>query len=71
MELWEDTMKKLTKKRKSLLSNKKGQGMVEYILLLVVVIGLVTIFKGRIIQAITGKTDQIGTQMDSFTPDGQ
>ncbi len=64
-------MKKLTKKRKSLLSNKKGQGMVEYILLLVVVIGLVTIFKGRIIQAITGKTDQIGTQMDSFTPDGQ
>ncbi|MEK6772654.1 MAG: Flp1 family type IVb pilin [Bdellovibrionota bacterium] len=59
-------MKKLTKKNRRLFSNEKGQGMVEYILLLVVVIGLVAIFKGRIIEVIKGKTDQVGSGMDSF-----
>ncbi len=62
-------MKKLTKKNRRLFSNEKGQGMVEYILLLVVVIGLVAIFKGKIMETIRGKTDQVGSQMDSFQPE--
>lgn len=64
-------MKKLTKKNKSLIRNEKGQGMVEYILLLVVVIGLVAIFKNKIVETIKGKTDQVGSQMDNFQPEGQ
>jgi len=42
------------------LKNQKGQGMVEYILLLVVIIGLVFAFKGRIttkFNEVVGKTE--------------
>lgn len=49
------------KKHSKFLNNKKGQGMVEYILLLVVVIGLVFMFKGRIktmFESAAGKADQ-------------
>lgn len=38
----------LKRKKKNLLKNEKGQGMVEYILLLVVIIGIVMVFKGKI-----------------------
>lgn len=38
----------LKKKKQNILKNNKGQGMVEYILLLVVVIGIVFMFKGKI-----------------------
>lgn len=43
------SMKKiLNRKKKNHLNNEKGQGMVEYILLLVVIIGIVFMFKGKI-----------------------
>jgi len=64
-------IRKIWLKNKKFLRNEKGQGMVEYILLLVVVIGLVAIFKNKIVETIKGKTDQVGTQMDNFTPEGQ
>lgn len=41
-------MKKFTAFSKKLLKNKRGQGMVEYILLLVVVVGIVLIMKDRL-----------------------
>ena len=36
------------KKHGKFIKNEKGQGMVEYVLLLVVIIGLVFMFKGKI-----------------------
>lgn len=50
----------LKRKKKNLLKNEKGQGMVEYILLLVVIIGIVMVFKKRIMasfESAMGKTE--------------
>ena len=58
-------MKTARKNKVKFLKNQKGQGMVEYILLLVVVIGLVFAFKGKItakFNDVMGKTE---TGMDS------
>lgn len=53
--------------RKNLLNNKRGQGATEYILLLVVVVGLVMIFGPRIKGMVTGKMDSLATDMDGIT----
>lgn len=53
--------------RKNLLNNKRGQGATEYILLLVVVVGLVMIFGPRIKTAVTGKMENLATDMDGIT----
>tara|TARA_B110001454_G_scaffold218991_1_gene249005 strand:+ start:36477 stop:36662 length:186 start_codon:yes stop_codon:yes gene_type:complete len=53
-------MKTARKNKVKFLKNQKGQGMVEYILLLVVVVGLVFAFKGRItskFNEVMGKTE--------------
>ncbi len=53
-------MKTARKNKVKFLKNQKGQGMVEYILLLVVVIGLVFAFKGKItakFNDVMGKTE--------------
>jgi hypothetical protein len=61
-------MKVLAKMRKNLrnsLTNKRGQGATEYILLLVVVVGLVMIFKGKIMKIMNDKVDTLGQDIDS------
>jgi len=53
-------MKTARKNKVKFLKNQKGQGMVEYILLLVVVISIVMIFKGRIktkFDEVMGRTE--------------
>ena len=55
--------------RTNLLKNKRGQGATEYILLLVVVVGLVMAFKSKIMKIMDGKVDQLGTQIDAVSPD--
>lgn len=53
-------MKKLT----SIAKNQKGQGMIEYILLLVIVVGLVVVFKDKIKTMVTGKMDNLSGQIE-------
>lgn len=50
--------------RKNLVKNQSGQGATEYILLLVVVVGLVFAFKGKILEKMDTANKSLGTKMD-------
>lgn len=54
-------MRKLLKKLKS---DERGQGTAEYVLLLVIVIGLIIAFKGPITAKVNGLVEQITSGMD-------
>lgn len=49
------------------LKDNKGQGMVEYILLLVVVVGLVMVFRGQISQTVKDKISTLGNDISGFS----
>lgn len=51
--------------RKNLINNRSGQGATEYILLLVVIVGLVMLFGPKIRTAMTGKMDQLSQDIDN------
>lgn len=51
--------------RKNILKSRAGQGATEYILLLVVVVGLVMIFKDKIRNIMDGKVTQLGNDIDN------
>ena len=53
--------------RKNLVNNKRGQGATEYILLLVVLVGVVMLFKGRIKAALEDKMGNLDEGMKSVT----
>ncbi len=55
--------------RKSILRSRAGQGATEYILLLVVVVGLVMIFKDKIKNIMSSKVEQLGQDIDSVKKD--
>lgn len=52
---------------KKMFKNRKGQGATEYILLLVVVVALVLMFKGKIAGLMKDKLDQLGQGMGGIT----
>lgn len=52
------------KKFKKLLVNKKGQGLLEYVMLLAVVAAIVLAFKGKITDYVNKLTDSVGTQAE-------
>jgi Flp pilus assembly pilin Flp len=52
--------------RKNILNNKSGQGATEYILLLVVIVGLVMMFGPRIKTAIQGKVGDLEKGMEEI-----
>ena len=56
-----------TRLRKNLLKNNAGQGATEYILLLVVVVGLVVAFGPKVKKMVEGKTEFLGGKIDSVT----
>ncbi|OYZ18664.1 MAG: hypothetical protein B7Y39_13190 [Bdellovibrio sp. 28-41-41] len=58
-------MKTARKNKVKFLKNQKGQGMVEYILLLVVVIGLVMAFKKPITDKFNEITNKTTAGMDA------
>ena len=53
--------------RASLIANNRGQGATEYILLLVVVVGLVLAFKKPIMEKMQNKVGDLGNAMDKVT----
>ena len=61
-------MKKVKTVLKNIWNDESGQGATEYILLIVVVIAAVAAFKDPILDALSGKMDQIRSSMDDITP---
>jgi Flp pilus assembly pilin Flp len=61
------TMKKCTSLLKKLMKDESGQGATEYILLLVVVVALALMFRGRITEALQGKLSELGSAIGGFT----
>ena len=55
--------------RKNVVSNERGQGATEYILLLVVVIGLMVAFKKQIGDQFGAATGKVGDKMQSVIED--
>lgn len=60
-------MKKVTTFAKRLWNDESGQGATEYILLLVVVVGLAVLFKGKIMEMVGGKLSELQTSIGGFT----
>ena len=60
-------MKKATTLMKNLWKDESGQGATEYILLLVVVVALALLFRGRITETLTAKLEELGGAIGSFT----
>lgn len=62
------TLKSIGKKLKlnQFWQEESAQGMTEYILLVVVVVGLAYTFRGRIQEAITGKMGQVSSEIGGF-----
>lgn len=57
---------KLAKRLKRKLGNQSGQGMTEYILLIVIVLAIATVFRDPITRAVQSKVDQVGTSISDF-----
>lgn len=55
--------------RKSMLKDERGQGATEYILLLVVLVGVVIMLKKPIMNKIDEATKKFGSQTDSALND--
>ena len=61
------TFKKLQPILKNLWADEAAQGATEYILLLVVVVGLAMVFKPKITELVNSKMGEISTDVGSFT----
>jgi Flp pilus assembly pilin Flp len=65
----EDTsMKKLMNFSKKLANNESGQGATEYILLLVVIVGLVVMFGPKLKEIVTAKVGELSSAVSSVKP---
>ncbi len=61
-------MKSFKNFSKRLLKNDRGQGMVEYILLLVIVVAVITLFKQPLKDMVGDKTAELQQAIKSITP---
>lgn len=52
----------------TLWKDESAQGATEYILMLVIVVGIAMMFKEKIMGVIKGKVDQLEGQIDGFQP---
>ncbi len=62
-------LKNLLQKFKNIrfVRNEKGQGIIEYVLLAVVVLALVGIFRNKIKDALTSRTESLGNDIQNFS----
>lgn len=60
-------MKSFKKFSKRLLKNQRGQGIVEYVLLLVVVVAVVLMFKKPLLEMVDGKIKELGQGVSEVT----
>lgn len=62
-------LKSLMQKFKNIrfVRNEKGQGIIEYVLLAVVVLALVGIFRNKIRDALTQRTETLGNDIQNFS----
>ncbi|MCB0422134.1 MAG: hypothetical protein KDD61_14140 [Bdellovibrionales bacterium] len=60
-------MNQLKELLKRLWKDESGQGATEYILLLVIVVGLAMVFKGKIMEIVNAKLGDLGGSIGSFT----
>ena len=59
-------MKTLRETARKLWSDESAQGLTEYILLLVVVVALATMFKGKIMSAVNNMVGDTGAKLEDF-----
>lgn len=55
---------------KNLWKDESGQGATEYILLLVVVVALALMFRGKITETLKSKLEELGSAIGSFQVGG-
>lgn len=60
-------MKKLFKFSRRKAKEQSGQGMAEYVLLIVVVVGVAFIFKDRIKGMVSNKLDSVSSEFQGFS----
>lgn len=60
-------MKNISALMKNLWKDESGQGATEYILLLVVVVALALLFRGKITETLTTKLEELGGAIGGFT----
>jgi Flp pilus assembly pilin Flp len=63
------TKQMIKKTLKALWQDESAQGATEYILLVAVVVGLVMMFKGKIMSMLSGKLDEISSAMGAIKPE--
>ena len=63
------TLNQIKRTAKKLWNDESAQGATEYILLLVVVIGMVLAFKDQIKSVITGKVSEISGKIQEIKPE--
>jgi Flp pilus assembly pilin Flp len=63
------TLNQMKSIAKKLWNDESAQGATEYILLLVVVIGMVLAFKNQIKSVITGKVTEISGEIQNIKPE--
>lgn len=62
-------MKKFTALMRKLAKDESGQGATEYVLLVVVVVALVTLFRNQISEALGSKLSALAADITGFTGD--
>lgn len=60
-------MNKIKSKLIELIKDESGQGATEYILLLVVVVGISFVFKDKITEVVKSKVEELGGRIGSFS----
>ena len=60
-------MNKVKNFARRFMNDESGQGMAEYVLLIVVVVGVAFLFKDKITGMVRTKLDSVGTEFNGFS----